>query len=238
MKTLDLASNGPNQTEDYAPTVDKPPGQFVNDQKTPGVCSKFDRWSRMLVSDVKLVEPTVDLHQSWMDNWKEWGTLDQNGAATYVARLFDLDLTVPTDFGKFVDLLKTFSDPSFPRPVGFVASTTRWLVYEDEYLGSIQLRHSIDTKLLTEISGHIGYGIRPSVRGRGLARKALSDMRVIAKELGLEQVLLTCPEDNIASAKVIEACGGKLERVREVDDFSRSYGYLTPMRRYWIDLLN
>jgi predicted acetyltransferase len=44
-------------------------------------------------------------------------------------------------------------------------------------------------------------------------------------------VLITCDDDNVASARVIEACGGHLERVvpgGESDDG-------TPFRRYWID---
>ncbi len=45
-----------------------------------------------------------------------------------------------------------------------------------------------------------------------------------ARVLGLERVLVTCEDDNVASARTIERCGGVLEDVRQ------------GMRRYWIDL--
>lgn len=53
---------------------------------------------------------------------------------------------------------------------------------------------------------------------------------------GMDRLLVTCREDNTASARVIEACGGELESLRDVDDLARRSGYLTPMRRYWIEL--
>ena len=40
-------------------------------------------------------------------------------------------------------------------------------------LGAIALRHELNDFLLT-IGGHIGYGIRPSARRRGLAAFALT----------------------------------------------------------------
>jgi predicted acetyltransferase len=51
----------------------------------------------------------------------------------------------------------------------------------------------------------------------------------MAKALGLQRVLITCGDDNTASARLIESCGGVLEDV------------ITPAgspatRRYWIDL--
>lgn len=49
-----------------------------------------------------------------------------------------------------------------------------------------------------------------------------------AKKLGLEKVLVTCYDDNIASAKVIENNGGVFERFAVRDE--KKY------RRYWITL--
>jgi predicted acetyltransferase len=52
-----------------------------------------------------------------------------------------------------------------------------------------------------------------------------------ARELGLEWVLVTCDEDNIASAKIIERNGGVLEDMYQEDETA------VPKRRYWIDLV-
>ena len=51
-----------------------------------------------------------------------------------------------------------------------------------------------------------------------------------AKKIGLEKVLITCDEDNIASAKVIEKNGGIFERYAVKDG--------KKFRRYWIDLIS
>ncbi|MEU7900170.1 GNAT family N-acetyltransferase [Nonomuraea sp. NPDC049152] len=63
--------------------------------------------------------------------------------------------------------------------------------------------------------GHIGYGIRPSARRRGLATWALGRILDEARLLGLDRVLITCAADNVASAKTIERQGGVLEDVRD-----------------------
>ena len=51
-----------------------------------------------------------------------------------------------------------------------------------------------------------------------------------AKELGLERVLITCDKDNMASARVIQKNGGKLES----ESISKQTGKLK--QRYWIEL--
>jgi Acetyltransferase (GNAT) domain len=70
---------------------------------------------------------------------------------------------------------------------------------------------------LLRAGGHIGYGIRPSARGRGLATWALRSVLVRAPALGLGKVLVTCGDSNLASARVIEKAGGVLEDVRETE---------------------
>ena len=70
-------------------------------------------------------------------------------------------------------------------------------------LGGIALRHTFDDDL-----GHIGYGVRPSARRRGLASWALGEVLVEARAaLGVDRVLVPCLSDNTASARTIERCG-------------------------------
>ncbi len=76
---------------------------------------------------------------------------------------------------------------------------------------------------------HIGYGIRPSARRRGLASWALGEMLGEARALGLDRVLIPCLADNIASARTIERNGGVLEGIRD-NEHGRK------VRRYWIAL--
>jgi predicted acetyltransferase len=74
-------------------------------------------------------------------------------------------------------------------------------------------------------NGHIGYGIRPSRRGRGLATWAVGEVLREAAARGFERVIVVCQASNVASARVIEHQGGQLE---PTSDHSK--------RRYRIDL--
>jgi predicted acetyltransferase len=64
------------------------------------------------------------------------------------------------------------------------------------------------------VGGHIGYDVRPSARQRGHATAMLAAALPVARGLGIDRVLVTCDDDNIASRKVIEASGGVLEDQR------------------------
>jgi predicted acetyltransferase len=49
-----------------------------------------------------------------------------------------------------------------------------WIVEDGRVLGAIALRHELNERLMQ--LGHIGYGIQPSARRRGLATWALGRM--------------------------------------------------------------
>ncbi|TVR55156.1 MAG: GNAT family N-acetyltransferase [Spirochaetaceae bacterium] len=94
-------------------------------------------------------------------------------------------------------------------------------------LGAIHFRHFLNERLRAN-GGHIGYGVRPSERKKGYAQVML---RLLLEELAdrnVMRVLITCDEDNTASARTIEKCGGVLEDKVVFEDV------LT--RRYWITI--
>ena len=97
-----------------------------------------------------------------------------------------------------------------------------WIVEDDTLLGAIALRHQPSDL------GQVGYGIRPSARGRGLATWALGQVLSAARTLGFERILIVCADDNVASARVIEHQGGLLEDVVDTE--------LGRARRYWVAL--
>lgn len=101
-----------------------------------------------------------------------------------------------------------------------------WVVEQDVVLGGIVLRPFTNDEVLR--MGHIGYGVRPSARGHGVATWALGYVLRHSRRAGLERVLLVCLDDNATSIKTIERCGGVLEG--SVDD---GHGLA---RHYWIDL--
>lgn len=104
-----------------------------------------------------------------------------------------------------------------------------WLSEGDEFIGEISVRHELNAWLLQE-GGHIGYGIRPTRQGRGYGKRMLALALAECPRLGVERALLTCLEDNSASARIIEANGGRLENVI-ADPSGRGR-----LRRYWIDI--
>ncbi|PWU57557.1 GNAT family N-acetyltransferase [Micromonospora sp. S4605] len=171
----------------------------------------------------ELIAPTTRLHTAWLDAHAEWGPGQHEDG-------FGLDpsddVTSPAGFAAWVARLLDQSDPAKPLDAGRVPCTYRWIVEHDRVLGGIALRHGSSDYV--RWAGHIGYGIRPSARRRGLATWALGRMLAEARTLGLDRVLAVCAVDNAASARTIERCGGVLEGVGET-----RFG---PARRYWIDL--
>lgn len=114
------------------------------------------------------------------------------------------------------------------RAAGFVPATLYFLVDESgRVLGAIHLRHELNEKLM-RTGGHIGYGVRPTERGKGYATWMLGTMLKMERVQALGRVLVTCDDDNTASARTIEHWGGVLEN--KVDQEG------TLVRRYWIDL--
>jgi predicted acetyltransferase len=110
-----------------------------------------------------------------------------------------------------------------------VPFSLHWLTEGDAFIGEASIRHRLNAHLLQE-GGHIGYGIRPSRRGQGYGKRILALALAQCRRLGIERVLVTCLDANIASAKIIEANGGRLENL-----ISAPSGH-GPLRRYWIAL--
>lgn len=104
-----------------------------------------------------------------------------------------------------------------------------WLVAGPVFVGELSLRHELNEVLL-QSGGHIGYGIRPAARGRGLGRSILRLGLLEAHALGLRRVLVTAHAENLPSRRVIEANGGQLENI--VPDIFTG----EPLCRYWIEL--
>jgi predicted acetyltransferase len=95
-----------------------------------------------------------------------------------------------------------------------------------ELVGRTSIRHTIDHPFLNEYGGHIGYAVRPQFRRRGYATAILRLSLARAHELGIEQALVTCDDDNARSAATIENCGGVFERMVTFEG--------VPRRRYWV----
>jgi predicted acetyltransferase len=118
-------------------------------------------------------------------------------------------------FEEFLIITYKYEIGDLPDPT-HVPSTTFFLLDEKKIVGAISIRHSL-TDYLLKHGGHIGYGVVPSERGKGLATKMLEFGKKFLKDLGVDKALLTCDKENPASRKVIEKCGGFFEDEIESD---------------------
>lgn len=84
-----------------------------------------------------------------------------------------------------------------------VPQTTYWLMDEAQFVGVVALRHQLN-EALKLMGGHIAYEICPPFRRRGYATTGLKLGLQKAAELGLERVLVTCREENVASYKTMK----------------------------------
>ena len=96
------------------------------------------------------------------------------------------------------------------------------------FVGAVNIRHYLNESLLLN-GGHIGDGVRPSERRKGIATKMIGLALEECKKLGIEKVLMVCNKENIGSAKSIKNNGGTLENEIENTD-----GCIE--QRYWIEL--
>ncbi|SFB66281.1 GNAT family N-acetyltransferase [Ruminococcus albus] len=94
-------------------------------------------------------------------------------------------------------------------PKDYVPQTIFWLFDDDVPVGFGKIRHRL-TNYSREIGGNIGYAIDPYYRGKGYATKLLALLIDKAKELKVNEILLSVEKYNPASKNVIEKNGGKM----------------------------
>ena len=119
----------------------------------------------------------------------------------------------------------------FTKPVpGLLPDSTFFCLDKERDLlvGAINIRHYLNDGLL-KFGGHMGDGVRPSERRKGIATRMIALGLEECKKLGISRVLMVCKKENTGSAKSIINNGGILENELEKEDG-------TVMQRYWITL--
>lgn len=119
--------------------------------------------------------------------------------------------------GESFDEFKTFLEERIKEAKGIdlkegrVPQTIFWFYVDEKPVGIIKLRPELNDAL-KEHGGHMGYTVIPEERGKGYATKMVEMAKEKFKEMGIDNILITCEVGNIASQKVIEKNGGKLEK--------------------------
>lgn len=113
---------------------------------------------------------------------------------------------------------------------GMVPDSTFFCLDEERnmFVGAVNIRHYLSESLLLN-GGHVGDGVRPSERRKGIATKMIGLALEECRKLGIDQVLMVCDKDNIGSAKSIQNNGGVLENEIIVDGVIE--------QRYWITIV-
>lgn len=109
-------------------------------------------------------------------------------------------------YGNWLEMIRTNAaegDPVWGRSLLYLR------LDEGRLIGLLNVRYDLP-KELSEKYGDIGYGVRPSERGKGHATEMLLYGLKECRDHGLESVILGCYKDNKASSAVIEKCGGVL----------------------------
>ena len=112
---------------------------------------------------------------------------------------------------------------------GLVPDSTFFCLDEDRNImvGAVNIRHYLNEALLLN-GGHIGDGVRPSERRKGIATKMIGLALEECRKLGIDKVLMVCEKDNIGSAKSIINNGGVFENEIVVGGVTE--------QRFWITL--
>ena len=100
---------------------------------------------------------------------------------------------------------------------------------DERLIGMIQVRHSLNDYLM-DFGGHIGYSVRPSERKKGYAKEMLRLALGYCKEIGVENVLIACEENNEGSRRTILSNGGVYEETVYEPDKKQN------LQKYWIEL--
>lgn len=170
------------------------------------------------MEDIYLVKPDLS-HRAEVEAFKE--ELVNAADADYFAGCNSLG-----SYENYEEWLAHINIPT--RTDGKVPSDTYIAIRCEDHkmVGIIDLRHNLNHPVLSAYSGHIGYSVRPSERAKGYARSMLALAVDKAFERGIELVMVSCREENVASERTILANGGTYEYTVDRDGIK--------YKRYWI----
>ena len=170
--------------------------------------------------DLILVKASNDYRRQITDMMDEWTSTGEK-IIPYAIRKNDYH-----DFDNYAKNLELTEpkDGLVPDSTFFCLDAERNII-----VGAVNIRHYLNANLL-RAGGHIGDGVRPSERRKGIATKMIALALDECAKLGIDRVLMVCDKDNIGSKKSIINNGGVLEN----EFFDEEDG--TVVLRYWIDL--
>src|SRR5690606_19655977 len=126
----------------------------------------------------KLVRPTPEYKDSYLEALAEYHREDR-----YIFQNME---SLRADFDVFVRHLR--AEKGYPHQpyqdwVEPVPETIVWLVKDETYIGTINIRHRLNWHL-EKWGGHVHFVVRPTYRGKGYGRKILQKAMPIINYIG------------------------------------------------------
>ncbi|HIR85239.1 MAG TPA: GNAT family N-acetyltransferase [Candidatus Galloscillospira excrementavium] len=166
---------------------------------------------------LKLVKLSAAYKKQLFDLLDEWYATGEK-IVPYAIRKADYH-----DFDRYVSAIEGPGDggETVPDSTFFCLDVERNI-----FVGAVNIRHSLNAGLLL-YGGHIGDGVRPSERRKGIATQMIALALKECRKLGIRRVLMVCDKENIGSAKSILNNGGVLENEVIVNGVTQ--------QRYWLE---
>ena len=171
--------------------------------------------------NLRLIKASPEYKEQICDMLEEWYAAGEKIIPYSIRRIDYHDFNF---YCKNLEITNPLTEGRVPDSTFFCLNEDR-----DKVVGAVNIRHYLNEALLLD-GGHIGDGVRPSERRKGIATKMIALALEECKKLGIYKVLMVCDKDNIGSAKSIMKNGGVLENEPVVDGI--------PQQRFWIDLTN
>ena len=157
--------------------------------------------------NLKLVKASLEYKEQIFNMMKEWYSTGEKIIPYSIQRL---------DYHDFDNYcanieVKENTEGLVPDSTFFCLDTDRNIM-----VGAVNIRHYLNDALLLN-GGHIGDGVVPSERKKGIATEMIGLALKECKKLNIHRVLMVCDKDNIGSAKSIINNGGILENEVEIE---------------------
>ena len=143
--------------------------------------------------NLRLVKASEELREPIVEMLREWKATGEKIVPWAIQK------TDPGDFTAYRESLEVKEGRH-----GLVPDSTFFCLDEDrqKIVGAVNIRHRLNERLLRS-GGHIGDGVRPSERGRGIATAMIALALEECRKLGIARVLMVCDKQNVASARSI-----------------------------------
>ena len=176
--------------------------------------------------DIKLIKPTIEYKQQAEELIKEIKKYDIDNQDAFAG----CSSIEKYDYEVWLKKLDEDLDFENIKP-GRVPASTYFSVRksDNKIIGVVNIRYYFN-EYLENYGGHIGYSERPLEKRKGYGYKNLKLALEKCLEIPINKVLVTCNENNIGSAKIIESCGGIYEDTRFCEKENIN------LKRYWIKL--